>query len=164
MPTLRAALSQDPCPVTGFSSSMLGLRMGPTLSIWMNATLSVMYGKLLQMRLPLYITPIGTIARRYVRPVIFTFFLPSTNLVVRASICVMNAANPRCQQVSVIATVNQTWQRSSKQTHVRNPAMHQRLPPISRTERLTKAAIVHYELVEQNHRGAQANPYPKEAD
>jgi hypothetical protein len=43
-----------------------------------------MYGRLLQIRLPLYMKPIGIIARKYIFPVIFTFFRPSINRVVLA--------------------------------------------------------------------------------
>lgn len=74
-----------------------------TFSIWINATLKLMYGRLLHIRLPLYMIPIGNTARRYILPVILTFFLPSTHLVVRARSCVMQAAKTRCQHVSVIA-------------------------------------------------------------
>ena len=47
--------------------------------------------------------PIGTIARRYIRPVILTVFLPSRSFVVRASTWVMRVANSRCHVVSTTA-------------------------------------------------------------
>lgn len=74
-----------------------------TFSIWMNATLRVKYGRLLQTRLPLYRTPIGAILRRYILLVISILRRSSRKLVVRARIWVMIDAKRRCQQVSVTA-------------------------------------------------------------
>lgn len=83
----------------------------------MNATLNVIYGRLLQMRLPLYMIPMGVIARRYILPVIFTSFLPSISVVVRASAWVMHAAKMRCQHVRVIAALILVSYRPNQQRH-----------------------------------------------
>lgn len=47
----------------------------------------------------------GTIALRYTRPVIGTFFLESSIVVDRAMICVMSVANARCHVVNTIASL-----------------------------------------------------------
>lgn len=65
----------------------------------MNETLRYKYVKLPQIKLREKKIPIGTIARRYTRPVIFTVFLPSRRVVVRAMTCVMNVANTKCHDV-----------------------------------------------------------------
>ena len=65
----------------------------------MKATLKYKYVKLPQIKLKLKKTPIGTIARRYTLPVIFTVFRPSRSVVVRAKICVIIVAKVRCHAV-----------------------------------------------------------------
>ena len=47
--------------------------------------------------------PIGTIARRYIRPVILTVFRPSRSFVVRASNWVIRVAKNRCHVVRITA-------------------------------------------------------------
>jgi hypothetical protein len=91
----------------------------------------------------------GMIARRYILPVIFTFFLPSIHRVVVASRFVMHVAKVRCQQVRVIAELVSYW------------------PPVSRRctyeilqwsasgdtqlqGKLTKFSVIHNVFVEQN--------------
>jgi hypothetical protein len=65
----------------------------------MNETLRYKYVKFPQIKLRLKNNPIGTIALRYTLPVIFTVFLPSRSVVVRAIICVMMVANTKCHDV-----------------------------------------------------------------
>jgi len=69
----------------------------------MKATLKYKYVRLPHIRLKLKNKPIGTIARRYTLPVIFTVFRPSRRVVVRARIWVMSVANARCHVVRMIA-------------------------------------------------------------
>ena len=69
----------------------------------MKATLRVMYGKMLQTRLPLYSRPIGTIVRMYLLAVILIVFRLSRKDVVRAMICVITVAKSRCEQTNVMA-------------------------------------------------------------
>lgn len=69
----------------------------------MKATLRYKYVRFPQIRLKLKKAPIGTIARRYTRPVILTVFRPSRRVVVRASIWVMSVAKARCHVVSMMA-------------------------------------------------------------
>ena len=69
----------------------------------MNETERYMYVTLPQIKLKLKKMPIGTIARRYTRPVIGTFFLESSNLVPRAINWVIKDAKPRCHDVRRIA-------------------------------------------------------------
>lgn len=45
--------------------------------------------------------PIGTIARRYIFPVILTVLRPSSSVVVLDIICVIMVAKVKCQHVSV---------------------------------------------------------------
>lgn len=47
--------------------------------------------------------PIGTMALRYILPVIGTFFLESSVVVKRAMIWVIRVANPKCHVVRKIA-------------------------------------------------------------
>jgi hypothetical protein len=70
----------------------------------MNATDKYMYVMLLNIKLKLKNTPMGTMARRYTRPVIGTFFLESSMVVNRAMNCVAPVAKTRCHVVNVIAT------------------------------------------------------------
>ncbi len=56
-----------------------------------------------QIKLKLKKRPMGTMARRYTRPVIGTFFLESSMVVVRAIIWVISVANARCHVVREIA-------------------------------------------------------------
>jgi hypothetical protein len=65
----------------------------------MNDTLKYKYVKFPQIRLKLKNTPIGTMARRYTRPVILTVLRPSRRVVVRAITCVMTVAKTRCHAV-----------------------------------------------------------------
>jgi hypothetical protein len=65
----------------------------------MNETLRYRYVRLPQIKLKLKKSPMGTIALRYIFPVILTFFLPSRRVVVRAMICVMMVAKMRCHAV-----------------------------------------------------------------
>lgn len=71
----------------------------------MNATLRYRYVRLPQINDKLKKAPMGTIARRYTLPVIFTVFRPSSSFVVRDMIWVMTVAKVRCQHVSVIAVI-----------------------------------------------------------
>ena len=66
----------------------------------MKDTLRYKYVKFPQIKLKLKNKPIGTMALRYTRPVIGTFFRPSSSFVVRAMICVQIVANTRCHAVS----------------------------------------------------------------
>lgn len=68
----------------------------------MNDTLKYRYVKFPQINDRLNIKPIGTIARRYILPVIGTFFRESRTVVKRARICVMSVAKARCHVVSTI--------------------------------------------------------------
>jgi len=72
----------------------------------MNETLKYRYVKFPQIKLRLKNTPMGTIARRYTRPVILTVFLPSKRVVVRAMIWVMMVAKIRCHDVRRIGYLN----------------------------------------------------------
>lgn len=65
----------------------------------MNETLKYKYVKLPQIKLRLKKTPIGTMARKYTRPVIFTVFRPSKSFVVRAMTWVMTVAKIKCHDV-----------------------------------------------------------------
>ena len=69
----------------------------------MKATLRYRYVTLPQIKLRLKKRPIGTMARRYTRPVIFTVFRPSSRVVVRARSWVIKVANARCHVVRMIA-------------------------------------------------------------
>lgn len=55
-----------------------------------------------QIKLKLKKIPIGTIARRYTRPVILTVFRPSRRVVVRARTWVMKVAKAKCHVVRMI--------------------------------------------------------------
>lgn len=57
-----------------------------TLSIWINDTLKYRYVRFPQINDKLNIKPIGTIARRYILPVIGTFFREFSTVVKRARI------------------------------------------------------------------------------
>lgn len=78
-----------------------------TFSIWINATLRYMYALLLQISDSEKNSPIGMIARRYIRPVILTRCRPSSRSVVRASSCVAAVAKTRCHVVRNIAASRQ---------------------------------------------------------
>jgi hypothetical protein len=65
----------------------------------MKATLRYRYARLPQIKLKLKKRPIGTIARRYTRPVMGTFFLESRMVVKRARNWVMMVAKTRCHVV-----------------------------------------------------------------
>lgn len=69
----------------------------------MKETLRYKYVTFPQIKLKLKNTPIGTIARRYIRPVIGTFLLESRVWVKRAMIWVMRVAKARCHVVRTIA-------------------------------------------------------------
>lgn len=58
-----------------------------------------------QIKLKLKKSPMGTIARRYTRPVILTVFRPSSKVVVRARIWVIRVANTKCHVVKVMAVI-----------------------------------------------------------
>jgi hypothetical protein len=58
---------------------------------------------LLNIKLKLKKMPIGTIARRYTRPVMGTFFRESSTVVKRAIPCVTAVAKIRCHVVRKIA-------------------------------------------------------------
>jgi len=68
----------------------------------MNETLRYKYVKFPQIKLKLNAAPIGTIARRYTRPVILTFFRSSKIVVKRAIIWVIIVANTRCHDVRMM--------------------------------------------------------------
>jgi hypothetical protein len=70
-----------------------------TLSIWMKATLKCRYAWLPQIKLKLKKRPMGTIARRYTRPVMGTFFRESRMVVKRARNWVMTVAKTKCHVV-----------------------------------------------------------------
>ena len=78
---------------------MFGWSFVRTLSIWMNDTLRYMYVKFPQIRLSENMTPIGTIVRKYTRPVMGTFLRESRMVVKRASSWVIRVAKPKCQVV-----------------------------------------------------------------
>jgi hypothetical protein len=65
----------------------------------MKATLRYKYAWLPQIKLMLKKMPMGTIARRYTRPVMGTFFRESRMVVKRARIWVMIVAKTRCHVV-----------------------------------------------------------------
>lgn len=67
--------------------------------IWIKETLKYRYVRLPQIKLKEKNSPIGTIARRYTRPVIFTVFLPSRRVVVLAMTWVMKVAKTKCHDV-----------------------------------------------------------------
>jgi hypothetical protein len=69
------------------------------LSIWIKATLRYRYAWLPQIKLILKKMPMGTMARRYTRPVMGTFFLESRTVVKRARIWVMTVAKTKCHVV-----------------------------------------------------------------
>jgi len=73
----------------------------------MKETLRYMYATLLQIRLKLKKAPMGTIALRYTRPVMGTFFLESSRFVVRAMIWVIAVAKMRCHVVRKMAIYSQ---------------------------------------------------------
>lgn len=77
----------------------------------MKATLRYRYALFPQIKLRLKKTPIGTMARRYTRPVMGTFFRESSMEVKRARSCVMMVAKTRCHVVRKIAA---TVSRKSK--------------------------------------------------
>jgi hypothetical protein len=68
----------------------------------MNATERKRYAALEKIKLMLKKAPIGTIARRYTRPFIGTFFLESRRVVKRANSWVMMVAKMRCHVVRKI--------------------------------------------------------------
>lgn len=70
-----------------------------TLSIWMKETLRYKYVRFPQIKLMEKKTPIGTIARRYILPVILTLWRPSRRVVVRDMICVTIVEKIRCHAV-----------------------------------------------------------------
>lgn len=65
----------------------------------MKATLRYRYAWLPQIKLILKKIPMGTMARRYTRPVMGTFFLESRTVVKRARIWVMTVAKTKCHVV-----------------------------------------------------------------
>ena len=69
------------------------------MSIWIKATLRYRYAWLPQIKLILKKIPMGTMARRYTRPVMGTFFLESRTVVKRARIWVMTVAKTKCHVV-----------------------------------------------------------------
>ena len=68
----------------------------------MKATLRYRYVRLPHINDPLNAAPMGTIARRYRRPVILMFLRPSSIVVVRAMIWVMIVAKSKCHVVRMI--------------------------------------------------------------
>ncbi len=69
----------------------------------MKDTLKYMYVKFPQIKLKLKKMPMGTMALRYTRPVMGTECLESSIFVVRAMICVIRVAKPRCHVVRKMA-------------------------------------------------------------
>jgi hypothetical protein len=65
----------------------------------MKATLRYRYAWLPQIKLILKKIPMGTMARRYTRPVMGTFFRESRTVVKRARIWVMTVAKTKCHVV-----------------------------------------------------------------
>lgn len=55
-----------------------------------------------QIKLRENMTPMGTIVRKYTRPVMGTFFRESSTVVKRAMSCVMRVAKAKCQVVRMI--------------------------------------------------------------
>ena len=68
----------------------------------MNETLKYKYVKFPQIKLRLNAAPIGTMARRYTLPVIFTFFRSSKIVVKRAMSWVIIVANTRWTEVRIM--------------------------------------------------------------
>jgi hypothetical protein len=78
---------------------------------------------LLNIRLRLKKTPMGTMARRYTRPVIGTFFRESSIVVKRASSWVMMVAKTRCHVVRVMAATVSLGGGAAAETHDRLEAV-----------------------------------------
>lgn len=81
----------------------MGALTEPTFNIWINATLRYRYAWFPQIKLKLKNMPMGTIARRYTRPVMGTFFLESRIVVNRARNWVIKVAKTKCHVVRKIA-------------------------------------------------------------
>jgi hypothetical protein len=111
----------------------------------MKATLRCRYAWLPQIKLKLKKMPIGTMARRYTRPVMGTFFLESRMVVKRARNCVMTVAKTRCHVVRKIG----------KSVELLGEEMRACLAA-ARTE----FGCVEDILVEDNGAGAEGDPGP----